>query len=157
MELTKTTAQDIVILALAHPKDKLSELIARMPHNTIFVIAGLFYARQHGTIEFDFVKDKIKVLDANIVRGTFDANIITLADTIQEVVAGYAEDETDVTINHIQQWAGTNPNTWTIVRKYIEEFKPDLAFYLVEKSKKEKYEFICLAKNADKHWGERLK
>lgn len=156
MELIPKTAQDVKILALANPKDTLTEIIGRMPHNTIFVVAALFAGRKSGDLEFDFEKDTVKVLDNTIYRDRFDDSIETLAETIRAVVEGYAEDETDVTINHIQQWAGLNPDTWTIVKRYISEFDEGLTTYTV-KSGKVEHEFITLSANASKRWGEKLK
>lgn len=156
MELIPKTAQDIKILALANPNDTLTQIIGRMPHNTIFVVAALFAGRKSGELEFDFEKDTIKVLDDSIYSGLFDDSIVTLAETIRAVVEGYAEDETDVTTNHIQQWAGLNPDTWTIVKRYIDEFDKGLTTYSFTHDKV-KHEFITLSVNASKRWGEKLK
>ena len=156
MELIPKTAQDIKILALANPKDTLTQIIGRMPHNTIFVVAALFAGRKSGDLEFDFEKDTVKVLKHRVYSGLFDESIVTLAETIHAVVEGYAEDETDVTVNHIQQWAGLNPDTWTIVKYYIDEFDDGLTTYTV-KSGEVEHEFITLSANASKRWGEKLK
>lgn len=156
MELIPKTAQDVKILALANPKDTLTEIIGRMPHNTIFVVAALFAGRKSGDLEFDFEKDTIKVLDNTIYRDRFDDSIVALAETIRAVVEGYAEDEIDVTINHIQQWAGLNPDTWTIVKRYITEFDEGLTTYSFTHDKV-KHEFITLTDNASKQWGKKLK
>lgn len=155
MGLTANTAQDIIILSMASPKDNLSNIISRMPHNTIFVVAGLFYGRNNGILEFDFDKDTLTVLDKTIYRDRFDESIVTLADTIVEVVKGYAKDETDVTFSHIQQWAGLTPDNWQIVYAYIVNFVPELTFYTVKDGKAE-HKFITLLDNVEHRWGEKL-